>query len=154
MMADADSSVASNVDHEGSGDGENDILSTLDDHAVAFFKQLRRKKQECNDAIRQLKEQLGECELKIGEEKERLGIDDADSERKALLNEAVQKFNDKPKKGIQLLVDNDFFPNNGTAVEIAQFLLGNNDLAKAAIGEYLGDFTPLNLQVGSFRCSW
>ena len=59
-------------------------------------------------------------------------------QRKMVLQEGVKRFNYKPKKGIQFLLENGFIPSRQPA-DIARFLLSTDGLSKAMIGEYLGE---------------
>lgn len=59
-------------------------------------------------------------------------------QRKNDLQEGIKKFNFKPKKGIQYLVEHGFIKSKAPG-DIAKFLLGNEGLSKAMIGEYLGE---------------
>jgi brefeldin A-inhibited guanine nucleotide-exchange protein len=59
-------------------------------------------------------------------------------QRKNTLQEGIKKFNFKPKRGIEYLVEHGFIKSKAPA-DIARFLLGNEGLSKAMIGEYLGE---------------
>ncbi|ORY31437.1 hypothetical protein BCR39DRAFT_526742 [Naematelia encephala] len=59
-------------------------------------------------------------------------------QRKITMAEGLRKFNFKPKQGIKFLVEHGFIKSN-TPQDIARFLLGNDGLSKAMIGEYLGE---------------
>jgi brefeldin A-inhibited guanine nucleotide-exchange protein len=59
-------------------------------------------------------------------------------QRKNTLQEGIKKFNSKPKKGIQDLVEHGFIRSK-TPTDVARFLLSNEGLSKAMIGEYLGE---------------
>jgi brefeldin A-inhibited guanine nucleotide-exchange protein len=58
--------------------------------------------------------------------------------RKTNLLEGIKKFNFKPKRGISYLLEHGFIRSNSPQ-DIARFLLGNDGLSKAMIGEYLGE---------------
>jgi brefeldin A-inhibited guanine nucleotide-exchange protein len=58
--------------------------------------------------------------------------------RKTNLLEGIKKFNFKPKRGIAYLLEHGFIRSNSPQ-DIARFLLGNDGLSKAMIGEYLGE---------------
>lgn len=66
-----------------------------------------------------------------------------------ILTAGAQKFNLSPSKGIKYLADNGYFPMSPpTPTAIAAFLFQAGDtLSKQKIGEYLGGYSPLNLQV-------
>lgn len=59
-------------------------------------------------------------------------------QRKMILQEGLKRFNYKPKKGIQFLLENGFIRSR-QPVDIAVFLLTTDGLSKAMIGEYLGE---------------
>lgn len=67
-------------------------------------------------------------------------------QRKAALSHAIQQFNFKPKRGIKLLLK-DGFIRSDSPKDIANFLLRNDRLDKAAIGEYLGEGDPENVAI-------
>ena len=56
---------------------------------------------------------------------------------KAKITQAVALFNNKPKKGLQFLVDEKVIPD--TTTDKAEFLLTNKKLDKVKIGEILGE---------------
>ncbi len=59
-------------------------------------------------------------------------------QRKNTLVEGIKKFNFKPKRGVQYLIENGFIKSNSPQ-DVAKFLLGDHGLSKAMIGEYLGE---------------
>jgi brefeldin A-inhibited guanine nucleotide-exchange protein len=67
-------------------------------------------------------------------------------QRKAAFAQAIQQFNFKPKRGIKLLLK-DGFIRSDSPKDIANFLLRNDRLEKAAIGEYLGEGEPENVAI-------
>lgn len=58
--------------------------------------------------------------------------------RKTTLQEGIKKFNFKPKRGIEFLIENGFIKSKAPA-DIARFLMHNEGLSKSMIGEYLGE---------------
>ncbi|KAJ9267197.1 hypothetical protein DTO195F2_430 [Paecilomyces variotii] len=72
-------------------------------------------------------------------------IEKAKQRKTALIN-AVQQFNFKPKRGIKLLLQEGFIRSNSPH-DIATFLLRNERLDKAMIGEYLGEGDPENIAI-------
>ena len=66
--------------------------------------------------------------------------------RKTALNNGVRQFNFKPKRGIKQLL-NDGFIRSDTPEDIAHFILSNEFLDKAMIGEYLGEGEPQNIAI-------
>lgn len=72
-------------------------------------------------------------------------IEKAKQRKTALIN-AVQQFNFKPKRGIKLLLQEGFIRSNSPQ-DIATFLLRNERLDKAMIGEYLGEGDAENIAI-------
>lgn len=67
-----------------------------------------------------------------------------DKARKTALTNAIRKFNFKPKHGIKALVAEGFIPSDSPD-DIAKFLLKEDKLDKAQIGEYLGEGDQKNI---------
>ncbi|KIJ56863.1 hypothetical protein M422DRAFT_72969 [Sphaerobolus stellatus SS14] len=65
-------------------------------------------------------------------------------QKKTTLLEGIRKFNIKPKRGIQFLLETGLIPSR-TPQEIAKFLLYTDGLNKALIGEYLGEGDEENI---------
>ncbi|CAK7565769.1 MAG: guanine nucleotide exchange protein for ADP-robosylation factor [Sporothrix epigloea] len=65
--------------------------------------------------------------------------------RKTALAMAIKAFNFKPKRGLKMLVDQGFIPSD-SPVDIANFLVREERLDKAQIGEYLGEADPKNIE--------
>ncbi|KAI9224718.1 hypothetical protein BC828DRAFT_372630 [Blastocladiella britannica] len=63
--------------------------------------------------------------------------------QKMLLNEVIQLFNKKPKKGIQLLIDRGVIARK--PAEIAHWLLNTEGLDKRELGDYLGEGDQENI---------
>ncbi|KAM0326645.1 hypothetical protein ACHAQA_006514 [Verticillium albo-atrum] len=66
--------------------------------------------------------------------------------RKTALNNAVKQFNFKPKRGIAMLIKEGFIPSDSPE-DIAKFLIQDERLDKAQIGEYLGEGEPKNIEI-------
>lgn len=66
--------------------------------------------------------------------------------RKTALDRAIRAFNFKPKRGIKLLLDGGFIPSDSPR-DIARFLLTEDRLDKAQIGEYLGEGDARNIEI-------
>ncbi|KAJ3040877.1 guanine nucleotide exchange protein for ADP-robosylation factor [Rhizophlyctis rosea] len=66
--------------------------------------------------------------------------------RKQVLVEGVKRFNFKPKKGMQYLLDSSCIPSR-TPRDIARFLLHTEGLNKAMIGEFLGEGDEENITI-------
>ncbi|KAI6713481.1 hypothetical protein JHW43_003959 [Diplocarpon mali] len=69
-----------------------------------------------------------------------------EKQRKTALSNAIKQFNFKPKRGIQLLLKEGFIPSDA-AVDIAHFLITEDRLDKAQIGEYLGEGDERNIAI-------
>lgn len=69
-----------------------------------------------------------------------------EKQRKTMLMDGVKKFNFKPKRGIEYLVQNGFIRSRKPQ-DIARFLLTNEHLSKAMIGEYLGEGDEENVAI-------
>ncbi|EGD72149.1 hypothetical protein PTSG_00170 [Salpingoeca rosetta] len=128
------------------------------DQSLAFLQQLRRKRLTCIDEIKALKDQLKALDDDIREERERLGVDDPETRRKAILDQAIALFNEKPKRGIAFLKQSGYFHDDNTCTtdDIAQ-LLHSGCFAKTAIGEYIGDNKKEKSRGGSkktWRTRW
>lgn len=67
-------------------------------------------------------------------------------QRKIALTNAIQQFNFKPKRGIKLFLKEGFIRSEAPE-EIAGFLLRNERLDKAMLGEYLGEGEPENIAI-------
>ncbi|PPQ94949.1 hypothetical protein CVT25_003921 [Psilocybe cyanescens] len=67
-------------------------------------------------------------------------------QKKTTLLEGIKKFNYKPKRGIQFLIETGFIPSNSPH-EIAKFLLNTDGLNKSVIGEYLGEGDDENIAI-------
>jgi brefeldin A-inhibited guanine nucleotide-exchange protein len=59
-------------------------------------------------------------------------------QRKTTLQEGIKKFNFKPKRGVEFLLQNGFIRSSAPQ-DVARFLMYNEGLSKAMIGEYLGE---------------
>jgi brefeldin A-inhibited guanine nucleotide-exchange protein len=66
--------------------------------------------------------------------------------RKTALLNAIQIFNFKPMQGIKLLLRDGFIESDNPR-DIAMFLLKEDKLGKAQIGEYLGEGEPQNIEI-------
>ncbi|KAH9970807.1 hypothetical protein BJV74DRAFT_866467 [Russula compacta] len=65
-------------------------------------------------------------------------------QKKTTLMEGIKRFNQKPKKGIQFLVETGFIPSQGPQ-DVAKFLFNTDGLSKAMVGEYLGEGDEVNI---------
>jgi len=66
--------------------------------------------------------------------------------RKTAMTNAIRAFNFKPKNGIKKLLQGGFIPSD-TPDDIAKFLLSEERLDKAQIGEYLGEGEQRNIDI-------
>ncbi|KAI8626588.1 Sec7-domain-containing protein [Xylariaceae sp. FL1651] len=66
--------------------------------------------------------------------------------RKTALSNGIRQFNFKPKRGIKFLIQSGFIPSDSSE-DIAKFLLSDERLDKAQIGEYLGEGEPKNIEI-------
>jgi brefeldin A-inhibited guanine nucleotide-exchange protein len=71
---------------------------------------------------------------------------DREKQQKTAMFNAIRQFNFKPKRGIRTLIDSGFIKSNAPR-DIAQFLLTNDTLNKAALGEFLGEGDPDNIAI-------
>jgi brefeldin A-inhibited guanine nucleotide-exchange protein len=69
-----------------------------------------------------------------------------EKQRKTAMSNAIKQFNFKPKRGIKLLLSERFIPHD-TPEDIARFLLAEERLDKAQIGEFLGDGDERNIAI-------
>lgn len=67
-------------------------------------------------------------------------------QRKIALTNAIRQFNFKPKRGVELLISEGFIPSDSPQ-DIGSFLLRNDRLDKAIIGEYLGEGDTENIAI-------
>ncbi|KAF8558936.1 Sec7-domain-containing protein [Imleria badia] len=67
-------------------------------------------------------------------------------QKKTTLLEGIKKFNFKPKRGVQFLLETGFIPSS-SPLDIARFLLTTDGLSKAMIGEYLGEGDDVNVAI-------
>ena len=67
-------------------------------------------------------------------------------QRKIALTNAIQQFNFKPKRGIKAFLQEGFIRSESPE-DIASFLLRNDRINKATLGEYLGEGEPENIAI-------
>ncbi|KFY43424.1 hypothetical protein V494_01994 [Pseudogymnoascus sp. VKM F-4513 (FW-928)] len=67
-------------------------------------------------------------------------------QRKTEQANAIKSFNFKPKRGIKLLLSGGFIPSESPE-DIARFLLTDDRLDKAQVGEFLGEGDPKNIEI-------
>lgn len=66
--------------------------------------------------------------------------------RKTALNNGIRQFNFKPKRGVKTLVSDGFIKSDSPE-DIAAFIIQNEALDKAMVGEYLGEGEPQNVAI-------
>ncbi|KAI0532716.1 guanine nucleotide exchange factor [Xylaria digitata] len=66
--------------------------------------------------------------------------------RKTALSNGIRQFNFKPKRGIKFLIQSGFIASEN-AQDIAKFLISDDRLDKAQIGEYLGEGETKNIEI-------
>ena len=66
--------------------------------------------------------------------------------RKTALNNGIRQFNFKPKRGVKTLIADGFIKSDSPE-DIANFILQNENLDKAMIGEYLGEGDAHNIAI-------
>ncbi|KAJ3571428.1 hypothetical protein NP233_g3767 [Leucocoprinus birnbaumii] len=67
-------------------------------------------------------------------------------QKKTTLLEGIKKFNFKPKRGVEFLIQHGFIPSRAP-LDIANFLLTTDGLNKAMIGEYMGEGEEENIAI-------
>ena len=118
-------------------------LSDIDKQHLAA---LRSQKQMLESDILANKEELTSINYELENMNEFLEEEEkADRRRKQIVKNVVAKFNEKPKNGIEMAVQNDIVDSSPEA--IAKFLFTQDRLAKQAIGDYIGEHWEFNLQV-------
>ncbi|KAF2101444.1 hypothetical protein NA57DRAFT_34108 [Rhizodiscina lignyota] len=66
--------------------------------------------------------------------------------RKTAMTNAVRQFNFKPKRGVKVLIKEGFIKSDSPQ-DIAVFLLGNDQINKASLGEFLGEGDENNVKI-------
>uniref|UniRef100_A0A452SFG1 Cytohesin 4 n=1 Tax=Ursus americanus TaxID=9643 RepID=A0A452SFG1_URSAM len=112
--------------------GETEELQRIKWHRKQLLEDIQKLKDEIADVFAQI-----DC-FETAEES-RL----AQKEKELCIGR--KKFNMDPMKGIQYLIEHKLLTHN--VQDIAQFLYKGEGLNKTAIGTYLGERDPLNLQV-------
>jgi brefeldin A-inhibited guanine nucleotide-exchange protein len=71
---------------------------------------------------------------------------DREKQRKTAMASDIRQFNFKPKRGIKALMKDGFIKSDSPD-DVARFLLGNELINKAALGEYLGEGDEENIKI-------
>jgi brefeldin A-inhibited guanine nucleotide-exchange protein len=69
-----------------------------------------------------------------------------EKQRKTAMANAVRQFNFKPKRGVKALIKDGFIKPDDPQ-DAARFFLGNDQINKATLGEYLGEGEPENIAI-------
>ena len=67
-------------------------------------------------------------------------------QKKTAFNNGIRQFNFKPKRGIKMLIADGFIKSD-SAEDVANFVIQNDSLDKAMIGEYLGEGDQYNVAI-------
>ena len=109
---------------------------------------LRDQKEILRVDITALKRELQDVNFEIENMSEFLEEEEkAERRHKQIVKNVVARFNEKPKDGIEMAVQNDIVDSSPEG--IAKFLFTQERLAKQAIGDYIGEHWEFNLQVMS-----
>lgn len=106
--------------------------------------EIRKRKQELLLEIQQIKDEL--CEVVAEMEALDSQDDCKHSNKDKQMSIGRKKFNMDPKKGIEYLVENHLLRMDPQ--DIAHFLYKGEGLNKTAIGDFLGEKSDFNEQVG------
>jgi brefeldin A-inhibited guanine nucleotide-exchange protein len=71
---------------------------------------------------------------------------DREKQQKTALANAVRQFNFKPKRGVLMLLKHGFISSEAPT-DIAKFLINNETINKATLGEFLGEGEPENIAI-------
>jgi brefeldin A-inhibited guanine nucleotide-exchange protein len=71
---------------------------------------------------------------------------DREKQQKTALANAVRQFNFKPKRGVLMLLKNGFIQSEAPQ-DVAKFMLNNESINKATLGEFLGEAEPQNIAI-------
>ncbi|XP_026556341.1 cytohesin-4 [Pseudonaja textilis] len=120
------------IDSSDLNDADETELEIMEKHQKDFMDDIQKINQEIAEIFLEIDhfQQAQSCKL---------------IQRDKNLNIGRKKFNMDPVKGIQYLVEHKVLSLN--AQEVAKFLYQGEGLNKKAIGDYLGQRDPLNLQI-------
>ncbi|MFH4975376.1 hypothetical protein AB6A40_002085 [Gnathostoma spinigerum] len=108
---------------------------------------LRARRAGINDDVEEIRSELDEINAQLA------SIDIPDEEGTSndrLMNIARKNFNMDPKKGMNFLLEQGLIPNTPECV--AEYLYRGEGLRKSAVGDYLGENEPFNLEVLNKFC--
>ncbi|KAI1712740.1 sec7 domain-containing protein [Ditylenchus destructor] len=103
---------------------------------------IRLRKTHLLEQIQQIQDELEQVNSRL--EGLDVGGDGSDSQAK-MLTMAKKRFNTNPEKGLRYMFDNGLLRE--TPESVASFLYECDGLRKSAIGDYLGEKEPFNLDV-------
>ncbi|KAJ1173658.1 hypothetical protein NDU88_005484 [Pleurodeles waltl] len=115
-------------------------LSKIEQHEL---ERIRQHRKELLDDIQKLKHEIAEVFAQI--EDFESTAESKKEQRDKQLSAGRKKFNMDPEKGILFLIERNLLSSNAT--DVAGFLYKGEGLNKTAIGDYLGERHPFNLQV-------
>ncbi|KAG8138179.1 hypothetical protein E2320_004095 [Naja naja] len=120
------------IDSSDLNDAEETELEIMEKHQKDFLDDIQKINQEIAEIFLEIDhfQQAQSCKL---------------IQRDKNLSTGRKKFNMDPVKGIQYLVEHKVLSLD--AQEVAKFLYQGEGLNKTAIGDYLGQRDPLNLQI-------
>nr|XP_028603467.1 cytohesin-4 isoform X1 [Podarcis muralis] len=117
--------------------------SDLNETEEAELQTIKKHKEELLADIQRLKDEIAEVFEEIDRFQQTQTSKLAQRDKEMCVGR--KKFNMDPTKGIQYLIEHKILSSN--VEEIAKFLYKGEGLNKTAIGDYLGERDPLNLQI-------
>ncbi|XP_032076394.1 cytohesin-4 [Thamnophis elegans] len=117
--------------------------SDLNDTEKAELKIIKKHQENFLEDIQKINQEIAEILLEIDHFQQTQSCKHIQREKNMSIGR--KKFNMDPVKGIQYLVEQKILSLD--AEEVAKFLYQGEGLNKTAIGDYLGQRDPLNLQV-------
>eukprot|EP00039_Didymoeca_costata_P024383 m.10155 g.10155 ORF g.10155 m.10155 type:complete len:389 (+) comp4209_c0_seq1:122-1288(+) len=122
----------------------NNTMATNDKYEL--LEMIRKRKSVVVSEIEILKKQIQDVEKEL-EELDELDAEECEAtdSKEKILRKIKWNFNAKPKKGIIELIESGL--SDGSAKNVAEWLLNTEGLKKGAIGEYLGENEPFFLDV-------
>ena len=118
---------------------DSDVVTQLTNEESQLLRRVKNTKIKLESEITQIESQLyRKCNgvpPQMGEGERRRG---------QLMSSGRSLFNESPKKGIQFMVKHQFI--NNTPEDVAGYLFNEKGLAKKAIGDFVGDNDPFNIE--------
>ncbi|KAK2756807.1 guanine nucleotide exchange protein for ADP-robosylation factor [Arachnomyces sp. PD_36] len=133
-----------------SSQGLTDVPAPTGDSVSRISVENGRESLEASAALATPSPRFDNGEIRTGQstpvfEDDPSQIEKAKQHKTALTN-AIRQFNFKPKKGIKLLISEGFIESDSPQ-DVANFLLNNDRLDKAMLGEYLGEGDQENIAI-------